>query len=155
MHTLQPDTLISNPQGQPMVSSIEISRDAASVWAVVGDFAGYAAFIPALSQIEMIGSGPGALRKKLFKDGNVVVEQLNSHDNLTMCMTWTTLYNTLGVGKLWAAMRVEALAADRCRATWTIIAEPANDDPEDLPGFRHFIQGFTDEAMGNVRNLLA
>ncbi len=155
MNTLQPDTLIRNPQGQPVVSSVEILRDAASAWAVVGDFAGYAAFVPALSQIEMIGSGPGALRKKLFKDGNVVIEQLNSHDNLMMCMTWTTLYNTLGVGKLWAAMRVEALATDRCRATWTIIAEPANDDPKSLPGFRQFIQDFADGAMGNVRNLLA
>ncbi|MFZ4968374.1 SRPBCC family protein [Pseudomonas gingeri] len=155
MNTLQPDTLIRNPQGQPVVSSVEIPRDAASAWTVVGDFAGFAAFVPALAHIEMIGEGTGALRKKLFKDGHVVVEQLNSHDPTAMCMTWTTLYNTLGVDQLWAAMRVEALAADRCRATWTIIAEPLGDDPEDLPGFRHFIQAFADEAMGNVRSLLA
>ncbi|NWA04996.1 SRPBCC family protein [Pseudomonas gingeri] len=154
MNTLQPDTLIRNPQGQPVVSAVEIPRDAASTWAVVGDFAGFAAFVPALAQIEMTGTGAGALRKKLFKDGNVVVEQLNSRDDSAMYMTWTTLYNTLGVDQLWAAMRVEALAADRCRATWTIIAEPASVDPEGLPGFRRFIQDFADEAMGNVRMLL-
>ncbi|MBC3209731.1 MULTISPECIES: SRPBCC family protein [unclassified Pseudomonas] len=153
MNNLQPDTLIKNPQGCHVVSSVEIPADAAQVWAVVGNFAGFDRFIPALSHIEMTGEGVSSLRKKHFKDGNIVVEQLNSRDDQALNMTWTTIYNTLGVANLWAAMQVESLAEGESRATWTIIAEPASGGEEALPGFKDFVQGFADEAMGNVLKL--
>ncbi|MGY2189458.1 Polyketide cyclase / dehydrase and lipid transport [compost metagenome] len=153
MNTLQPDTLIKNPQGCHVVSSVEVPAEAAEVWAVVGNFSGFDRFIPALSHIEMTGEGVASLRKKFFKDGNLVVEQLNSRDDQTLSMTWTTIYNTLGVANLWAAMRVEPLDADKSRATWTIIAEPAQGGAEALPGFKNFVQGFADDAMSNVCKL--
>ncbi|MCO8314408.1 SRPBCC family protein [Pseudomonas mandelii] len=153
MNTLQPDTLIKNPHGCHVVSSVEVPADAAHVWAVVGNFAGFDRFIPALSHIEMTGEGVSSLRKKFFKDGNLVVEQLNSRDDQALNMTWTTIYNTLGVANLWAAMSVESLGASKSRATWTIIAEPAQGGAEALPGFKDFVQGFADDAMGNVLKL--
>ncbi|WP_338584082.1 SRPBCC family protein [Pseudomonas sp. MAG733B] len=155
MNTLQPDTLIKNPQGCHVVSSVEVPANAAQVWAVVGNFAGFDRFIPALSHIEMTGEGVASLRKKFFKDGNLVVEQLNFRDDRALSMTWTTIYNTLGVANLWAAMQVEALDADKSRATWTIIAEPAQGGAEALPGFKDFVQGFADDAMSNVCKLFA
>jgi hypothetical protein len=153
MNTLQPDTLIKNPHGCHVVSSVEVPADAAQVWAVVGNFAGFDRFIPALSHIEMTGDGVSSLRKKFFKDGNLVVEQLNSRDDQALNMTWTTIYNTLGVANLWAAMSVESLGVNKSRATWTIIAEPAQGGAEALPGFKDFVQGFADDAMGNVLKL--
>jgi hypothetical protein len=155
MSTLQPDTLIKNPQGCHVVSSVDVPADAAQVWAVVGNFAGFDRFIPALSHIEMTGDGVSSLRKKFFKDGNLVVEQLNSRDDQAWHMTWTTIYNTLGVANLWAAMSVEPLDAGKSRATWTIIAEPAQGAAEALPGFKAFVQGFADDAMNNVLKLFA
>lgn len=151
MSTLQPDTLIKNPQGGAVVASVDVPADAAQVWAVVGNFAGFDRFIPALSHIEMTGEGVSSLRKKFFRDGNLVVEQLNSRDELARSMTWTTIYNTLGVANLWAAMRVEELGAGKSRATWTIIAEPAQGDAS--AGFKAFVQGFADDAMNNVTKL--
>lgn len=155
MSTLQPDTLIKNPQGCQVVSSVEVPVDAAKVWAVVGNFAGFDQFIPALSHIEMTGEGVSSLRKKFFRDGNLVVEQLNSRDDQALSMTWTTIYNTLGVANLWAAMNVESLGAGKSRATWTIIAEPAQGGADALPGFKDFVQGFADDAMNNVLKLFA
>jgi hypothetical protein len=153
MNTLQPDTLIKNPHGCHVVSSVEVLADAAQVWAVVGNFAGFDRFIPALSHIEMTGEGVSSLRKKFFKNGNLVVEQLNSRDDQALNMTWTTIYNTLGVANLWAAMSVESLGANKSRAIWTIIAEPAQGGAEALPGFKDFVQGFADDAMRNVLKL--
>ncbi|CAI8897365.1 Polyketide cyclase/dehydrase [Pseudomonas sp. IT-P12] len=150
MKTLQPDTLIQNPQGCRVVSSVEIPAHAESVWALVGNFAGFDQFIPAISHIEMTGEGISCLRKKFFKDGNLVVEQLNSRDDQEHYMTWTTIYNTLGVARLWAAMTVETLEGEQSRATWTIIAEPEQGGAEALPGFQAFVQGFADDAMNNV-----
>ena len=155
MKTLQPDTLIKNPQGCHVVSSVEVPADAAQVWAVVGNFSGFDRFIPALSHIEMTGEGVSSLRKKFFKDGNLVVEQLNSRDDEALSMTWTTIYNTLGVGNLWAAMQVEAVGAGKSVATWTIIAEPAQGASAALPGFKDFVQGFADDSMRNVLQLFS
>ncbi|MGX1124548.1 SRPBCC family protein [Pseudomonas sp. HLS-6 TE3448] len=151
---LQPDTLIHNPNGCRVVSSVEIPAAATSVWNIVGNFAGFPVFIPALAHIDMTGSGVRSVRKKLFKDGNVVIEQLNSHDDQAMCMTWSLIYTSLNIGNLWAAMQVEALGEQHSRATWTIQAEPHEGGAEALPAFQAFLQGFADNAMSNVRNLL-
>ena len=151
MKPLQPDTLIHNPVGAPVVAQVVVACDAAQLWALVGDFAGFDAFIPALSHITMTGAGIGALRTKFFRDGHCVVEQLNSRDDDAMCMTWTTLYNTLGIARLWAAMRVEALGEHSARATWTIVAEPAETAQA---GFEQFMQAFADSALDNVQRML-
>ncbi|MDD0977355.1 SRPBCC family protein [Pseudomonas fontis] len=155
MQALQPDTLIRNPQGCHVVASVEIPAPAAGVWNIVGNFAGFPVFIPALAHIDMTGSGVRSVRKKLFKDGNVVIEQLNSRDDQAMYMTWSLIYTSLNIGNLWAAMQVEPLGEGRSRATWTIQAEPHEGGAEALPGFQAFLQGFADEAMNNVRNLLS
>ncbi|MHC6223295.1 SRPBCC family protein [Pseudomonas sp. X10] len=155
MQALKPDTLVRNPEGCQVVSSVEIPATATSVWNIVGNFAGFPVFIPALAHIDMTGSGVRSVRKKLFKDGNVVIEQLNSRDEQAMTMTWSLIYTSLNIGNLWAAMQVEAIDATHSRATWTIQAEPWEGGAEAMPGFQAFLQGFADEAMSNVRNLLS
>lgn len=154
MQALKPDTLIRNPEGCRVIASVEIAAPAASAWNIVGNFAGFPVFIPALAHIEMTGSGVRSVRKKLFKDGNVVIEQLNSRDEDAMSMTWSLIYTSLNIGNLWAAMQVEAIDAEHSRATWTIHAQPWDGGAEALPGFQAFLQGFADDAMSNVRNLL-
>ncbi|AYZ85844.1 TPA: SRPBCC family protein [Pseudomonas aeruginosa] len=151
MKTFEPDTLIRNPVGHPVVAAVDIPAAAAEVWNIVGNFAGFPVFIPALSHIEMIGNGVRSVRKKLFKDGNVVIEQLNSRDDQAMYMTWSLLYTSLNIGNLWASMTVESIAPKRSTATWTIIGEPFQGD--DLEGFQAFLQGFADGAMQNVKAL--
>ena len=155
MQALKPDTLIRNPQGCEVISRVEIPAPAASVWNIVGNFAGFPVFIPALAHIDMTGSGVRSVRKKLFKDGNVVIEQLNSRDEAAMSMTWSLIHTSLNIGNLWAAMQVEALDDGRSRATWTIQAEPREGGAQALPQFQAFLQGFADEAMGNVQVLLS
>ena len=151
MKLLQPDTLIRNPTGRPIVASRVIDCQARRLWSIVGKFSGFDLFIPALAHIEMTGTGVGALRTKFFRDGNHVVEQLNSRDEHAMHMTWTTIYNTLGVARLWAAINVEALETQCSRVTWTIIAEPI--DAAQV-GFEQFVQGFVDNALDNLSRLL-
>ncbi|MCF7534059.1 SRPBCC family protein [Pseudomonas petrae] len=149
--SLSPDTLITNPGGEPVVSAISINAPAREVWKVVGDFGGFTRFIPELESIEVVGEGPGSVRYKKFKEGGLrVVEQLNSHDDDAMAMTWTTIYNNLGVSKLWASMTVFPKDSASCVATWTIVAEPTDDNSMDAEGFREFLQGFADGAMKNV-----
>ena len=152
---LQPDTLVRNPEGSRVLSTIEVSCDAESVWSVVGNFAGFPAFIPALESCDVTGAGVRSVRNKMFKDGNIVVEQLNSRDDTQRYMTWSLIYTTLNIGNLWAAMAVNAIDDTHCVATWTIIGEPATGGPEGIPAFEAFLQAFADDAMANVRNLFS
>ena len=151
MKPLHPDTLIRNPNGLPIVASVVLDCQAARLWSLVGKFEGFDAFIPALTHIEMTGTGVGALRTKFFRDGNCVVEQLNSRDEQAMHMTWTMIYNTLGIARLWAAIQVQALGTECSRVTWTIIAEPMDTAQA---GFEAFVQAFIDSALENARQLL-
>lgn len=151
MKSFQPDTLIHNPNGLPIVASLVVNSPAVDLWNIVGQFAGFDVFIPALTHIEMTGTGVGALRTKFFRDGNCVVEQLNSRDEQAMYMTWTMIYNTLGIARLWAAIHVETLGAQSSRVTWTIIAEPTDAKQ---PGFEAFVQAFANSALENVRQAL-
>ena len=155
--SLKPDTLIRNPEfGITVVSSVNVAAEANSVWQIVGDFGGFTKFIPALASIEVIGNDVGSLRHKKFKDGLVVVEQLNSRDDGERSMTWTTIYNNLGIGKLWAAMKVEAISDDtNSLATWTIIAEQGEGNSASTEEFQAFLQDFADNAMSNVQSLFA
>lgn len=153
MQTFEPDTLIANPAGVPVVASVQVNAAPAAVWNIVGNFAGFPVFIPALSHIEMTGTGVRSVRKKLFKDGNVVIEQLNSRDDAAMHMTWSLIYTSLNIGNLWAAMQVEPAGQGQSRATWTIIGEPYTGTEAERPAFQAFLQAFADDAMSNVRNL--
>ena len=153
MQHFEPDTLVRNPVGNPVVASVSVNGDARSVWNVVGDFAGFTKFIPALSHIEMTGEGVRSVRKKLFKDGNVVIEQLNSHDDQAMTMTWSLIYTSLNIGNLWALMEVVPQGPTQSLATWTIIGQPCTGSQEDVPAFEAFLQGFADDAMKNVQAL--
>ncbi|SEJ85508.1 SRPBCC family protein [Pseudomonas sp. NFR16] len=151
---LKPDTLINNPNGTPVISSVQVAAPAADVWKVVGDFGGFEKFIPALASISVIGEGVGSVRHKIFKEGGLeVVEQLNSRDDRAFSMTWTTIHNNLGVRHLWASMTVVPVADHSCKATWTIIAEPAEGNPASAAEFQSFLQGFADDAMGNVKKI--
>jgi hypothetical protein len=154
MQNFEPDTLVRNPVGNPIVASITVNADARSVWNIVGDFAGFDKFIPALSHIEMTGTGVRSVRKKLFKDGNVVIEQLNTHDDERMTMTWSLIYTSLNIGNLWAVMEVVSQGINQSVASWTIIGQPYTGNKEEIPAFEAFLQGFADDAMNNVKALL-
>ncbi|KPW35811.1 hypothetical protein ALP45_01463 [Pseudomonas coronafaciens pv. atropurpurea] len=156
MHTfhshLKPDTLIKNPHICRVVCAVNVAGDAHDVWAIVGNFGGFQAFITALDSTEVTGAGAGSVRRKLFKDGNVAIEQLNTRDDDAMYMTWSLIHTSLPVSNLWAAMTVEADGEKTCVASWTIIADPVQGGPEG-EAFQDFLQGFAEGAMGNVRNL--
>lgn len=153
MQDLEPNTLVKNPHGTPVVASVTVAADARSVWNIVGNFAGFPVFIPALSHIEMTGSGVRSVRKKLFKDGNVVIEQLNSRDDARMVMTWSLIYTSLNIGNLWARMEVVERGNAQSQATWTIIGEPWTGGPDGLAEFQSFLQGFANGSMDNVRQM--
>ncbi|MGF6243653.1 hypothetical protein P3T42_005418 [Paraburkholderia sp. GAS38] len=150
---LHPATLIYAPATPILTGRAELDVSARAAWRVVGDFAGFAQFITGLERTEMTGSGVRSLRKKLFADGSIVVEQLNTHDDAAMVMTWSLIYTTFDIGNLWASMRAEPRGENACTVTWDIAGEPWAGGTGSQPEFEAFVTGFLDMAMTNLRNL--
>ncbi|WP_323117934.1 SRPBCC family protein [Burkholderia alba] len=149
----RPSTLVYAPQTPIVSGSAELDVPARDAWRVVGDFAGFSQFITGLERTEMTGEGVRSLRRKIFADGNLVIEQLNSHDDEAMVMTWSLIYTTFDIGNLWALMRVEPRGERACTVTWDIAGEPSHGGAARQPEFEAFVAGFLDMAMTNLRAL--
>jgi len=152
-YELKMDTLVKVPQRPIVTGSAELNAPARDVWRVVGNFAGFPVFIPIMAHIEMTGTGVRSIRRKLFKDGNIVIEQLNTYDDEAMRMTWSTLWSTFDIGNLWAAMRVDALTANSCIAHWDIAAEPWQKGPEAQANLDQLVRVLLDMATSNWRTM--
>lgn len=152
---LHPDTRIKNAIACRVEATVQVPADADRAWAVAGNFGAFQAFVPGLESTEVLGHGPGSVRHKRFKDGNLAIEQLNSRDDQARYMTWTLIHTSLPVANLWASMTVSAQDDQHSAVTWTIIADPLPGAGQDLTGFEAFLQGFADSAMNNLRALFA
>jgi Polyketide cyclase / dehydrase and lipid transport len=148
--SLSPDSLIKTPKRDVITGTVKLNAPSRDVWKIVGNFAGFATFITPLVWTEMTGTGLRSIRKKFFNDGNVVMEQLNSHDDEKMYMTWSLLYTSFNIGNLWASMRVQPITSSSCQVVWDIIGEPWEGGDDAHPAFDKFIKGFLSMAMSNL-----
>lgn len=141
------DGLVQRPEGRLQSGRVHLDAPAAAAWEIVGDFAGFSQFITGLERTEMTGSGVRSVRKKFFGDGNLVLEQLNTHDAGAMVMTWSLLFTTFNIANLWARMSVQPRGARQCEVLWEIAGDPVTGSRAD---FEAFIDGFLAMAMGNL-----
>jgi hypothetical protein len=144
-------TLVAVPDTKTINTSVEVNTSAANAWGIVGNFAGFNKFITGLTRIEMTGDGVRSVRKKFFADGHVVIEQLNTIDNVAMVMTWSLIYTSLDINNLWASMYVEKITEHSCRVTWDIAGEPYSPATQQAD-FEKFLAGFAQAALENVKN---
>jgi len=146
-------TLISIPKTNTISTPVTIKGSPAEVWSIVGDFSGFHKFVDGLERIEMTGEGMRSVRKKLFADGHVVIEQLNSRDDENMVMDWSLIYTNLDIGNLWSSMRVNPIDAEHCEAIWDIAGEPWEKETQ-LADFEEFVAGFAQGALNNVKEII-
>lgn len=146
-------TLISIPKTKTISTSITINGKASDVWSIAGDFTRFDKFVNGLDKIEMIGSGVRSIRKKLFADGNLVLEQLNDHDDKNMLMNWTLIYTSMDIGNLWSSMRVNPIDDTTCEAIWDIAAEPWSKETNQTE-FEAFLAEFASNSLSNIKKLI-
>lgn len=144
-------TLIHLPTTETVHTSLNVDSAAKDVWSMVGDFGGFHRFIDGLTSTEMTGEGVRSVRKKMFADGNVVIEQLNSINDDEMMMTWTLIYTSLDINNLWSAMYVEEIDDHKCCVSWDIAGEPFSKETTQAD-FNKFLTGFAEAALVNVKN---
>jgi hypothetical protein len=124
----------------------EYSQSAESVWAVVGDPAGAANWIPSLETSRLEDD----VRHVVFTDGNPARERIVSHDDENRTYTYEYIDGPLPLAKYTSTIRVDATATGSV-ISWDAEFTAAGDDPAALDsqletGIGEIYQGALDEV---------
>ena len=109
-----------------------ISKDAASVWEVIGDFNGLNNWHPAVAGSELQGSGTteGDTRLLTLGDGATINETLMAYDAEAMMYQYMITESPLPVADYVSSISVEAIDESQSKVTWesSFMAAGATDD---------------------------
>ena len=125
----------------------EIPVPAEKLWKVIRDF-GNVDWIPGLSGVKVVGSGPGMTR---IING-AIHEKLESLDDSARSLTYTILQGMpLPIKNYHSTMKVEPAGAGKSQLTWTCRADP-DGVPEEQA--RQAVTGMYQVMIGWIRDSL-
>lgn len=96
----------------------QILAAAEEVWQTIRDFGGVDRWAPNIVQLEVSGSGVGALRTAIFKDGGRVVERLENLSDATRSLSYAILETPLPMEGCVSSMTVRETGPNRCEVEW-------------------------------------
>ena len=125
----------------------ELAVPVEKLWAVVRDF-GSVGWIQGVSDVKVVGSGPGMTR--IF--GGAIHEVLESVDDTRRVLTYTIPQGLpLPVKNYHSTMKVEPAGAGKSQLTWTCRADP-DGVPEEQA--RQAVTGMYQVMIGWIRDYL-
>ena len=104
-------------------SVIEVSVSADQVWQLIGGFNTLPDWLPFIVKSE--ASDGGRVRHLQTADGGVVVERLQSFDNVARTYSYTIEQSPFPVSAYLATLQVEALTDASAKVTWSGVFTPA------------------------------
>jgi len=104
-----------------------INAGADQVWRTVSDFNGLGKFVAAVASSSVNGTGIGAERTLILKDGGRIVEKLEKLDNDTRTLHYSIVSSPLPVKNYVSKISIHKLGSNQCEITWssTFYAEGA------------------------------
>jgi hypothetical protein len=102
---------------------IEIPVSAETVWHLVGGFNSLPDWLPFIAKSEP-GEG-GRVRHLTTADGGVIVERLQTFDNVARTYSYTIEQSPFPVSAYLATVQVEALTESSAKVTWSGVFTPA------------------------------
>jgi len=97
----------------------EIAAPAAELWKIVGNFGSLATYMDGVDSVSVEGDGVGSIRTIHLADGASAVETLESHDDETMTLSYSSQEGPLPVEDYLSTMRVTAIDEGRSRLEWS------------------------------------
>ena len=97
----------------------EIAAPAAAVWKIVGDFGSLATYMDGVDSVTVEGEGVGAVRTIHLPDGAIAVETVESRDDETMTLSYSSQEGPLPVEDYLATMKVTAIDDGRAQLHWS------------------------------------
>lgn len=102
-----------------VIKEIDIARSPDEVWAIAGDPAGIAAWVPALTG----SSVEGDTRTCTLGDGGVITEKLVDRDDAGRSYRYTIVESPFGFSSYESTIEVEA-TSEGSKVVWTTDMEP-------------------------------
>lgn len=143
--------LPADSQDARLSGEIDVSADRA--WELINDF-GNVDWVPGVQRTELVGQGPGTVRKIYTGTGELppLQEILESSDASTRTLRYEVgAGNPLPVRDYHAQMRVVALGGDRCRLDWSSQFVPTEGDVE---AACVSVEGIYELAFANIKQML-
>jgi len=97
---------------------VTIQAEAAEVWQRVRDFGSVDRWAPNIASLEVSGSGVGAMRTAIFKDGGRVVERLESLSDASRTLSYAILETPLPMEGCVSSLTVGDLGPGGCEVEW-------------------------------------
>nr|WP_219730832.1 SRPBCC family protein [Pseudomonas veronii] len=114
----------------PTASSvIEVPVSADQVWQLVGGFDALPDWLPLI--VESKPGDGGRLRHLKTADGGVVVERLQTFDNVARTYSYSIEESPFPVSAYLATLRVEALTESSAKVTWSGVFTPVPDTTDE------------------------
>ncbi|NWE12852.1 SRPBCC family protein [Pseudomonas yamanorum] len=101
---------------------IEVPVSAEQVWQLVGGFNSLPDWLPFIVKSEP--SEGGRVRHLQTADGGVVVERLQSFDNVARTYSYSISESPFPVSEYLATLKVEGLTASSAKVTWSGVFTP-------------------------------
>jgi hypothetical protein len=123
-----------------VIQVVTICASVDAIWKVISDFGAGSTYLAMVTHCTVQGNGVGALRTLTYLDSSVIVERLEMLDEVSHCLSYTLLTETLFGGCL-TTMLLHALSTEQAELTWSV-----NFQRVDLP---------EDEAVSLLEGMLA
>ena len=125
---------ICSRAGEPVSVEHEqiINKDAASIWALAGDFNSLNVWHPAVASSELQGEGttPGDTRLLTLADGATINEELLAYEPETMSYQYAITESPLPVIDYVSTLKLEAIDDTQTKVVWSsnFMAKDATDE---------------------------
>ena len=97
----------------------ELAAPAVEVWKIVGNFGSLATYMDGVDSVSVEGDGVGTIRTIHLADGATAVETLESHDDETMTLSYSSQEGPLPIEGYVATMTVSALEDGTTKFDWS------------------------------------
>jgi len=98
--------------------NVSMPAAAAEVWQTIRDFGGVDRWAPNIASLEVSGTGVGAVRTAIFKDGGRVVERLESLSDASRSLSYAILETPLPMEGCISSLTVRDLGPGQCEVEW-------------------------------------
>jgi len=130
-----------------------VAAPAAKVWALVRDFGGIGKWAgPMLQNLEVEGSGIGAVRRAALPGGRSLAERLEAFDEPGRSLSYSIIEKSpIPVKSYLSKMRIVETGPNACRVDWSSTFEPDGASEEQA---QTLIRGVYNGGIAGIRKAL-
>jgi hypothetical protein len=131
--------------------TVTMQNPGSETWKVIREFGNLIKWAPDVAQMQLTGSGVGAVRTVIFHDGARAVERLESLNDASQTLSYTILESTLPVEGYVASLTVRDLGGAGCEVEWYSTFGAKGAPEKEVSGL---LEAFYRKSLGGLQKFL-